>query len=76
MSYGTNFKAGGNAEAQAQGYQFNVDPTYQANVAEGLGVANPDIQSDNDLAAQMQDVQAGALGGSGGQDNVHQTINV
>lgn len=76
MSYGTDFKAGGNAEAQAHGYQFNDDPTRLANVAEGLGVANPDIQSDEDVTKQGQNVQAGALGGHGGQDNVYQTLNV
>ena len=68
MSYGTDFKAGGNAEAQAYGYQFNEDPTRLANVAEGLGVANPDIQSDEDVTKQVQNAQAGALGGHGGQD--------
>lgn len=76
MSYGTDFKAGGNAEAQAQGYQINENPTRLANVGEGLGVANPTIQTDEDITKQGQNVQAGAFGGTGGQDNVYQNLSV
>jgi hypothetical protein len=76
MSYGTDFKSGGNAEAQAHGYQFNQDPTRLADAAEGVGVANADIQSDEDLTKQAQNVQAGAFGGHGGQDNVAQKLSV
>lgn len=77
MSYGgVDFKAGGDATATATGSQANVDPSVFVNAAEGLGVANPDIQSDSDITRQAQNVGAGAVGGSGGVDNVHQNIDV
>ena len=76
MSYGVDFKAGGDATATAEGNQANFDSAGLFNHGADLGVANPDIQTDEDFAAQMQNVQAGALGGHGGQDNVYQNINV
>ena len=72
----TDFKSGGNAEAQATGEQFNEDPTKMFNKGFDLGVANPDIQSDEDITKQGQNVQAGAFGGEGGQDNAYQNIKV
>ena len=65
MSYGVDFKSGGNAEATATGNQSNFDSAHLTNVGEGLGVANPDIQSDEDVTFQAQNVQAGAFGGHG-----------
>nr|MBS0019313.1 hypothetical protein [Gammaproteobacteria bacterium] len=79
MSYGypnVDFKSGGNAEATAAGLQSNDDFTKLVNVGKDVGVALPDIQSDEDLTLQGQDVQAGAFGGDGGNDNVKQSINV
>lgn len=71
-----NFKSGGNAEATANGFQFNDDFTKLVNRGEDIGVALPDIQSDEDVVLQSQNVQAAAIGGDGGNDNVIQTINV
>jgi hypothetical protein len=69
-----DFKSGGNAEASAHGFQFNDDFTKSVNRGKDLGVALPDIQSDEDVVLQGQNVQAGAFGGDGGNDNVKQTI--
>lgn len=74
--FGVDFKSGGDASAIATGSQANVDPSVLVNAAEGQGVANPDIQTDEDFTGQMQNVGAGALGGGGGSDNVYQNINV
>ena len=71
-----DFKSGGNAEATATGDQSNFDFTKLINKGTDLGVANPDIQSDEDFTVQGQNVQAAALGGDGGRDNVHQTLSV
>lgn len=81
MSYGyaypnVDFKSGGNAEATANGLQFNDDFTKAVNRGKDVGVALPDIQSDEDFTAQSQNVQAGAFGGDGGNDNVKQNIEV
>lgn len=80
MSYygypNVDFKSGGNAEATATGNQSNFDFTKAVNRGEDLGVALPDIQSDEDLTLQSQNVQAAALGGDGGNDNVIQDIAV
>jgi hypothetical protein len=46
------------------------------NKGSDVGVSNPDIQSDEDVAFQAQNVRAGAFGEHGGQDNVYQDINV
>lgn len=75
MSNG-DFKSGGDATAAATGAQTNVDPSTFVNVAEGTGVANPTIQSDEDITRQAQNVGAGAFGGGGGFDNVRQNIGV
>lgn len=72
----TNFKTGGDATATAEGHQANVDPTKMFNKGFDVGVANPDIQSDEDVTLQGQNVQAGAFGGAGGQDNAYQNLNV
>ncbi|MGC1955622.1 MAG: hypothetical protein WA970_24235 [Gammaproteobacteria bacterium] len=72
----TNFKSGGDATATAEGYQANVDPTKMFNKGLDLGVANPDIQTDEDITLQGQNVQAGAFGGVGGGDNVAQGTKV
>ncbi|MFZ0254982.1 MAG: hypothetical protein WAN46_04895 [Gammaproteobacteria bacterium] len=71
-----DFKSGGNAEATATGFQSNDDFTKLVNRGSDLGVALPDIQSDEDLTLQDQNVQAGAFGGDGGNDNVKQNISV
>ena len=71
-----DFKSGGNAEASATGNQSNTDFTKLVNKGIDVGVANPDILSDEDLVAQGQNVEAGAFGGSGGTDNVNQNISV
>ena len=71
-----DFKSGGNAEATANGFQFNDDFTKAVNRGEDVGVALPDIQSDEDLVLQGQNVQAAAAGGDGGNDNVIQNISV
>lgn len=71
-----DFKSGGNAEATANGFQFNDDFTKLVNRGADLGVALPDVQSDEDKTLQAQNVQAAAVGGDGGNDNVKQTINV
>jgi hypothetical protein len=71
-----DFKSGGNAEATATGAQSNDDFTKLVNVGKDVGVALPDIQSDEDVVLQGQNVQAGAFGGDGGNDNVKQTIEV
>ncbi|MGC1951743.1 MAG: hypothetical protein WA970_04050 [Gammaproteobacteria bacterium] len=76
MSYGTDFKAGGDATATAEGHQSNFDSAKLINKGFDLGVANPDIQSDEDVVLQGQNVQAGAFGGHGGQDNVYQNTSV
>lgn len=79
MSYGypnVDIKSGGDATATAEGYQANYDSARLFNRGADLGVANPDIQSDEDFTAQAQNVQAAALGGHGGVDNVYQNINV
>ncbi|MGC1954449.1 MAG: hypothetical protein WA970_18130 [Gammaproteobacteria bacterium] len=71
-----DFKSGGNAEATATGFQFNDDFTKLVNRGADLGVALPDAQSDEDVTLQGQNVQAAAIGGDGGNDNVTQTISV
>jgi len=71
-----SFKSGGNAEATANGFQFNDDFTKAVNRGKDVGVALPDIQSDEDVVLQGQNVQAAAAGGDGGNDNVIQNINV
>jgi hypothetical protein len=71
-----DFKSGGNAEATATADQSNFDSAKLINKGADLGVANPDLQSDEDVVLQGQNVQAGALGGTGGQDNVYQDIDV
>lgn len=76
MSYGTNFKSGGYGEAYATGHQSNADSTKLFNQGLDVGVANPDIQSDDDITRQGQGVTAVAEGGSGGADNVYQNTNV
>lgn len=76
FSPNVDFKSGGNAEANATGFQFNEDLTKIVNRGKDLGVANPDLQSDEDFTVQSQNVQAAALGGHGGVDNVYQNINV
>ncbi len=76
MSYGVDFKSGGYGEASATGNQSNYDSAKLINKGYDLGVANPDLQSDNDVVKQGQNVAAVAEGGSGGQDNVYQNINV
>jgi hypothetical protein len=77
MNYGdVNFKAGGNAEADAFAAQENFDSAKLANAGKDLGVGNPDAQSDEDFTAQAQNTQAAAAGGQGGQDNVYQDIRV
>ncbi|MGF1612430.1 MAG: hypothetical protein ACFCVA_00580 [Gammaproteobacteria bacterium] len=73
---GIDFKAGGDASAAAAGTQANFDSSAFVNAGEGLGVANPNIQSDSDITRQAQNVGAGALGGGGGADNVFQNITV
>lgn len=76
MSYGADFKSGGYGEAHATGHQSNYDSAKLVNKGFDLGVANPDIQTDEDVTLQGQNVGAVAEGGSGGQDNVYQNINV
>ncbi|MGF1612422.1 MAG: hypothetical protein ACFCVA_00540 [Gammaproteobacteria bacterium] len=79
MSYGyrnVDFKPGGDATASAEGQQANIDPTTMINAGTDVGVANPDIFSDKDFTQQGQQVGAGALGGTGGSDNVYQNIVV
>lgn len=76
MSYGVDFKSGGYGEAQASGYQSNYDSATLVNSGFDLGVANPDVQTDEDITQQGQGSAAVAEGGSGGQDNVYQNINV
>ena len=71
-----DIKSGGNAEATATADQSNFDSSKLFNKGFDLGVANPDIASDEDLTLQGQNVQAGALGGDGGNDNVKQNIAV
>ena len=71
-----DFKSGGNAEATATADQSNFDSAKLINKGADLGVSLPDIQSDEDNTLQAQNVQAAALGGSGGQDNVYQNIDV
>jgi hypothetical protein len=71
-----DFKSGGNAEATATGNQSNFDSAKLINKGADLGVSLPDIQSDEDFVLQGQNVQAGAFGGDGGNDNVKQNINV
>ncbi|MFZ0255856.1 MAG: hypothetical protein WAN46_09445 [Gammaproteobacteria bacterium] len=79
MNYGypnVDFKSGGNAEATATGFQSNDDFAKLVNVGKDVGVALPDIQTDEDVTLQGQNVQAGAFGGEGGNDNVKQNISV
>ncbi|MFZ0255504.1 MAG: hypothetical protein WAN46_07655 [Gammaproteobacteria bacterium] len=79
MSFNTpnvDFKSGGNAEAAATGAQSNTDFTNLINKGTDLGIASPDIQSDEDFTVQGQNVEAGAFGGHGGADNVNQNISV
>jgi hypothetical protein len=71
-----DFKSGGNAEATATADQSNFDSAKLINKGADLGVALPDVQSDEDLVLQGQNVQAGAFGGDGGNDNVKQNISV
>lgn len=71
-----DFKSGGNAEATATADQSNFDSAKLVNKGIDLGVALPDVQSDEDLTLQGQNVQAGAFGGQGGQDNVKQNLGV
>lgn len=71
-----DFKSGGNAEATATATQSNTDYTHMVNEGFDVGVANPDIATDNDFTVQGQEVGAGAFGGHGGTDNVNQNINV
>jgi hypothetical protein len=71
-----DFKSGGNAEATATADQSNFDSAKLINKGADLGVSLPDIQSDEDNTLQAQNVQAAALGGNGGRDNVYQDINV
>lgn len=71
-----DFKSGGDSTAAAEGFQTNVDPTKMFNTGLDLGVANPDIQTDEDVTLQGQNVQAGAFGGTGGGDNVYRNLNV
>lgn len=71
-----DFKSGGNAEATAKGFQFNDNFAKLVNRGSDLGVALPDVQSDEDVTLQDQNVQAAAVGGDGGNDNVTQTISV
>jgi len=72
----TSFKSGGDAAAAAAGFQGNLDPTRLTNAGFDVGVANPNIQTDDDITAQGQNVGAVAEGGGGGVDNVMQNINV
>lgn len=79
MNYGypnVNFKAGGDATATATAEQSNYDSARLINAGLDVGVANPDIQTDKDVVVQGQNVQAGAFGGHGGQDNVYQNAAV
>jgi hypothetical protein len=76
MSYGADFKAGGDATATAEGNQANFDSAKLINKGADFGVALPDVQTDEDATFQAQNAQAGAFGGHGGQDNVYQDINV
>ena len=79
MPYGYpkfDIKSGGDATATANGFQFNDGFAKIVNRGEDVGVANPDIQTDEDNTFQAQNVQAAAVGGSGGNDNVAQNINV
>ena len=77
MSYpNVEFKPGGDATATAEGSQSNYDSATLVNRGFDLGVANPDIATDEDIVRQGQNVTAGALGGRGGSDNVIQNINV
>jgi hypothetical protein len=46
------------------------------NVGEDVGVALPDIQTDEDVTLEGQNVQAGAFSGDGGHDNVGQNTYV
>lgn len=71
-----DFKTGGDATATAEGYQSTEDPTKMFNKGFDVGVANPDIQTDEDITKQGQNVQAGAFGGYGGEDNVYQSTDV
>lgn len=71
-----DFKSGGDAAAAAAGIQENADITRLTNAGFDLGVANPSIQSDEDITAQGQNVGAVAEGGGGGVDNVNQNISV
>ncbi|MFZ0258317.1 MAG: hypothetical protein WAN46_22395 [Gammaproteobacteria bacterium] len=71
-----DIKSGGNAEAAANGFQFNENFAKLVNRGADLGVALPDVQSDEDVTLQGQNVQAAAVGGDGGNDNVIQTISV
>ena len=57
MSYGyqnVDFKSGGNAEATATGFQSNDDFAKLVNVGKDVGVALPDIQTDEDVTLQGQ----------------------
>ena len=79
MSYAypnIDIKSGGNAEATATADQSNFDSTKLVNKGFDLGVALPDVQSDEDFTLQAQNVPAGAFGGDGGNDNVKQNIAV
>lgn len=77
MSYGNiDFKSGGNAEANAAAAQENFDSAKLIDAGKDLGVGNLSAQSDEDFLAQAQNVQAAALGGQGGRDNVNQNIIV
>ncbi|MGC1951533.1 MAG: hypothetical protein WA970_02900 [Gammaproteobacteria bacterium] len=66
----------GTHKAKLTQFFSNDDFTKLVNRGSDLGVALPDIQSDEDLVLQSQNVQAGAFGGDGGSDNVKQNISV
>lgn len=71
-----DIKSGGDADAYARATQSNEDPTKLFNKGFDVGVANPDVLSDEDVTKQGQSTQAGAFGGAGGEDNVYQSTKV
>ena len=79
MGYGypnVDFKSGGDGTATAEGYQSNWDSANLVNKGHDVGVALPDVQTDEDITKQGQNVQAAGFGGHGGADNVYQNLNV